>query len=118
MRILLQASPLLAETLALQLTRDQPGWAVAFKPDQLDGKPSLVIWSIEAITSLAAIDRETRATAERWPSTPLLLLLPDELAIEKDASLSLPAKCDSLEAAAKIRGAVRTHHGHRRARTG
>lgn len=91
MRILLQASPLLAETLALQLTRDQPGWAVAFKPDQLDGKPSLVIWSIEAITSLAAIDRETRATAERWPSTPLLLLLPDELAIGKDALLSLPA---------------------------
>ena len=91
MRILLQASPLLAETLALQLTRDQPAWAVGFKPDQLDGKPSLVIWSIDAITSLAAIDREARASGERWPSTPLLLLLPAEITIQRDALLTLPA---------------------------
>ena len=91
MRILLQASPLLAETLALQLTRDHPAWAVGFKPDQLDGKPSLVIWSIDAITSLAAIDREARASGERWPSTPLLLLLPAELTIQRDALLTLPA---------------------------
>ena len=43
-RILLQAPPLLAESLALQLTREQPGWAVALKPEQLKGRPSLLIW--------------------------------------------------------------------------
>ncbi len=91
MRILLQAPPLLAESLALQLTREQPGWAVALKPDQLTGRPSLVIWSIDAVTSLAAIDREARANGERWPSTPLLLLIPEDLTIAQEALLALPA---------------------------
>ncbi|MGB1416791.1 MAG: DUF3685 domain-containing protein [Synechococcus sp.] len=90
-RILLQAPPLLAESLALQLTREQPGWAVALKPEQLKGRPSLLIWSIDAVSSLAAIDREARATGERWPSTPLLILLPDDLALSQDALLALPA---------------------------
>ena len=91
MRILLQAPALLAETLALELTRAHPEWTVVLQAQALDGAPSLLIWSIDTVLSLSAIEREVQAQSERWPSTPILLLLPDGLASSEEALLNLPA---------------------------
>jgi len=90
-RILLQAPALLAETLALELTRAHPEWTVVLQAQALDGAPSLLIWSIDTVSSLSAIEREVQAQSERWPSTPILLLLPDGLASSEEALLNLPA---------------------------
>jgi len=90
-RILLQAPALLAETLALELTRAHPEWTVVLQAQALDGAPSLLIWSIDTVLSLSAIEREVQAQSERWPSTPILLLLPDGLASSEEALLNLPA---------------------------
>ena len=67
MRILLQAPALLAETLALELTRAHPEWTVVLQAQALDGAPSLLIWSIDTVLSLSAIEREVQAQSERWP---------------------------------------------------
>ena len=91
MRILLQAPALLAETLALELTRAHPEWTVVLQAQALDGAPSLLIWSIDTVLSLSAIEREVQAQSERWPLTPILLLLPDGLASSEEALLNLPA---------------------------
>ena len=91
MRILLQAPALLAESLALELTRSHPEWTVVLQAQALDGAPSLLIWSIDTVLSLSAIEREVQAQSERWPSTPILLLLPDGLASSEEALLNLPA---------------------------
>ena len=91
MRILLQAPALLAETLALELTRAHPEWTVVLQAQALDGAPSLLIWSIDTVLSLTAIEREVQAQSERWPSTPILLLLPDALVSSEEALLNLPA---------------------------
>lgn len=91
MRILLQAPALLAETLALELTRAHPEWTVVLQAQALDGAPSLLIWSIDTVSSLSAIEREVQAQSERWPLTPILLLLPDGLASSEEALLNLPA---------------------------
>jgi len=90
-RILLQAPALLAESLALELTRSHPEWTVVLQAQALDGAPSLLIWSIDTVLSLSAIEREVQAQSERWPSTPILLLLPDGLASSEEALLNLPA---------------------------
>jgi len=90
-RILLQAPALLAESLALELTRSHPEWTVVLQGQALDGAPSLLIWSIDTVLSLSAIEREVQAQSERWPSTPILLLLPDGLASSEEALLNLPA---------------------------
>ena len=91
MRILLQAPALLAESLALELTRSHPEWTVVLQGQALDGAPSLLIWSIDTVLSLSAIEREVQAQSERWPSTPILLLLPDGLASSQEVLLNLPA---------------------------
>ena len=91
MRILLQAPSLLAESLALELTRSHPEWTVVLQAQALDGAPSLLIWSIDTVSSLSAIEREVQAQSERWPLTPILLLLPDGLASSEEALLNLPA---------------------------
>ena len=46
------------------------------RADQLDGHPALVIWSLDRVISLTAIEREARRLQERWQPAPLLLLLP------------------------------------------
>ena len=56
----------------------------------LDGAPSLLIWSIDTVLSLSAIEREVQAQSERWPLTPILLLL-HSLASSEEALLNLPA---------------------------
>ena len=91
MRILLLAPDLLGESLALQLTTANPGWDVLLKPDQLPGHPALVVWSIDAVTSLGAIQQEVMRLGERWQPAPLLLLLPPDVAASREQLLSLSA---------------------------
>ncbi|WP_037988460.1 DUF3685 domain-containing protein [Synechococcus sp. BL107] len=90
-RILLLAPDLLGESLALQLTTANPGWDVLLKPDQLPGHPALVVWSIDAVTSLGAIQQEAIRLGERWQPAPLLLLLPPDVAATREQLLSLSA---------------------------
>ena len=91
MRILLLAPDLLGESLALQLTTANPGWDVLLKPDQLPGHPALVVWSIDAVTSLGAIQQEAIRLGERWQPAPLLLLLPPDVVATREQLLSLSA---------------------------
>ena len=91
MRILLLAPDLLAETLALQLTAADHSLEVMLRAEQLAGHPALVIWSLDRVISLTAIEREARRLQERWQPAPLLLLLPADLTLDRDQILSLPA---------------------------
>jgi len=90
-RILLLAPVLLGESLALQLTSADEDLEVMLQADQLGGHPALVIWSIDAVSSFTAIRREALLLQERWHPAPLLLLLPPQLPVSRDALLSLPA---------------------------
>ena len=91
MRILLLAPDLLAESLALQLTAADESLEVMLRAEQLAGHPALVIWSLDRVISLTAIEREARRLQERWQPAPLLLLLPADLSLDRDQILSLPA---------------------------
>ena len=90
-RILLLAPKLLGESLALQLTTINGDLDVILRPEALVGHPKLVIWSIDAVSSLAAVRREVSVLQERWHPAPLLLLLPADLSASRDALLGLPA---------------------------
>ena len=91
MRILLLAPDLLGESLALQLTAVDESLEVMLRAEQLAGHPALVIWSLDRVISLTAIEREARRLQERWQPAPLLLLLPADLSLDRDQILSLPA---------------------------
>ena len=90
-RILLLAPKLLGESLALQLTTINGDLDVILRPEALVGHPKLVIWSIDAVSSLAAVRQEVSVLQERWHPAPLLLLLPADLSASRDALLGLPA---------------------------
>ncbi len=90
--MLLLAPEPFGESLALQLTSRMPGWDVVMKAEQLDGSPKLVIWSIDALLSLPALQQEVRRLQERWQPAPLLLLLPESLPAGRDQLLALGAE--------------------------
>ena len=56
--MLLLAPDLLGESLALKLTSARTDWEVVLRPDRLNGSPALVIWSIDTVSSLWAIQQE------------------------------------------------------------
>ena len=91
-RILLLAPDLLGESLALQLTRRQSDWEVSLRPDALNGHPQIVIWSIDKLPSLSALQREVLLLQERWHPAPLLLLLPVNVEASRDQLLTLSAE--------------------------
>jgi len=90
-RILLLAPDLLGESLALQLTAAKPGWEVFLKPEHLSGTPGVVIWSLDHLSSLVAIQQELRRLEQRWQPAPILLLLPTELPASREQLLALAA---------------------------
>jgi len=90
--MLLLAPEPFGESLALQLTSRMPAWDVVMKAEQLDGSPKLVIWSIDALLSLPALQQEVRRLQERWQPAPLLLLLPESLPAGRDQLLALGAE--------------------------
>ena len=90
--MLLLAPEPFGESLALQLTSRMPGWDVVLKAEQLYGSPKMVIWSIDALLSLPALQQEVRRLQERWQPAPLLLLLPESLTAGRDQLLALGAE--------------------------
>ena len=86
------APDLLGESLALQLTRRQSDWEVSLRPDALNGHPQIVIWSIDKLPSLSALQREVLLLQERWHPAPLLLLLPRNVEASRDQLLTLSAE--------------------------
>ena len=94
-RMLLLAPDLLGESLALKLTSARDDWEVVLRPERLTGAPSLVIWSIDTVASLASLQHELFALQERWQPAPVLLLLPSELRLSREQLLELPAAGNS-----------------------
>ena len=90
--MLLLAPEPFGESLALQLTSRMSGWNVVLKAEQLKGAPKLVIWSIDALLSLPALQQEVRRLQERWQPAPLLLLLPESFTASRDQLLALGAE--------------------------
>ena len=90
--MLLLAPEPFGESLALQLTRQNPDWEVLLRPEQLNGAPRLVIWSIDALLSIPALQQEVQQLQERWQPAPLLLLLPDPVTSSRDQLLALGAE--------------------------
>ena len=86
------APDLLGESLALQLTSRQSDWQVLLRPDELKGHPQIVIWSIDKVASLSALQREVMQLQERWKPAPLLLLLPVTISASRDQLLTLTAE--------------------------
>ena len=64
--MLLLAPGPFGESLALQLTSQRPSWEVALKPEQLAGAPHVVIWSIDALLSIPALQQEVHQLQQRW----------------------------------------------------
>jgi len=91
-RILLLAPELLGESLALQLTTGRPDLEVSMRPEQVQGAPRLVIWSVDPLLSVRALQQEVLQLQERWLPAPLLLLLPESLVVERDQLLALSAE--------------------------
>ena len=89
--MLLLAPDLLGESLALKLTSARTDWEVVLRPERLTGSPALVIWSIDTVSSLSAIQQELFSLQERWQPAPVLLLLPSELRLSREQLLELPA---------------------------
>lgn len=88
-KILLLAPDLLGESLALQLTTAEPDIEVALKPDQLKGRPALVIWSIQRIESVAPLKMQLQNMQDHWQPAPLLLLLPTDHQLDATELMSL-----------------------------
>jgi len=75
-QLLLFAEPLLREGLTRLLEAPEAGYRVAAKPEDLGGRPQLVIWHPGSASTLASLERELEQLRSRWHPAPLLLLLP------------------------------------------
>ncbi len=95
------ASDLLAESLAIELTRTNTELIVYAKPDELTKHPSLIIWSIENLEALSSIQIELQRIHKNWEPTSVLLLLPDNIRIA--ASELLLLECAGLLQAPDIK---------------
>ncbi len=88
-QILLIASDLLGESLALQLNDANPDIEVILKADQIKTRPSLVIWVLEGIEILNAIELELQRLQEHWKPSPVLLVLPSKVRLKEEELLFL-----------------------------
>ncbi|WP_320674519.1 DUF3685 domain-containing protein [Prochlorococcus sp. MIT 1341] len=88
-QILLLASDLLGESLALQLTQSDLDVEVFTKSGQLNKYPSLVIWSIETLETLTTIEIELKKLQAHWEPSPVLVLLPEKVRISAMELLKL-----------------------------
>ena len=93
--ILLFAPDLLGESLAAEIPTDERPLQVRLSADQLQGHPSLVIWSLPTEPQPLILQREILQLQQRWTPAPILLLLPadfrgdpqDLLALNSDGIL-------------------------------
>ncbi len=85
------AEPLQREGLS-QWLHNHCGWQVLSDADQLEGAPSLVIWSLPGHSEPAGLAIELAQLQERWQPAPLLLLLPAHHPYSAAFLLDLPAQ--------------------------
>jgi hypothetical protein len=78
-------------------------------PDQLEGAPSLVVWTLTTQPPASGLVEELRHLQDRWHPTPVLLILSSALGLPRDLLLNLPLQ-GLLEGPdpAILRGAVDT----------
>lgn len=108
-QVLLLADPLTREGLKRWLTLDPPRYRLLDAPDQLEGAPSLLIWSLTHQPPASALVEELRHLQDRWHPNPVLLVFPTALGLPRDLLLNLPLQ-GLLEGPdpATLRGAVDT----------
>ncbi|WP_320676703.1 DUF3685 domain-containing protein [Prochlorococcus sp. MIT 1300] len=99
-QVLLLASDLLGESLALQLNNSECDIQVFLNRDQLTHQPALIIWSIESIEAPNAIQFELKQLKRSWNSTPVLLLIPSQVRLNSLELLELD--CPGLLQAADL----------------
>ncbi|MEB3334085.1 MAG: DUF3685 domain-containing protein [Cyanobacteriota bacterium] len=87
--LLLLADPLSREGLRRWLTLDPPRYRLVDSPDQLEGVPRLVIWTLTSQPSAPALVEELRQLQERWHPCPVLLILSSALRLPRDLLLNL-----------------------------
>ena len=92
--ILLFAPDLLGESLAAEIATEELPLLVRRSADQLQGHPSLVIWSLPTETQPLILQREILQLQQRWTPAPTLLLLPADYGRDPQALLSL--NCDGI----------------------
>ena len=92
--ILLFAPDLLGESLAAEIATEELPLLVRRSADQLQGHPSLVIWSLPTETQPLILQREILRLQQRWTPAPTLLLLPADYGRDPQALLSL--NCDGI----------------------
>ncbi len=90
-QILLLADPLTREGLKRWLTQEPPLYRCVESPNQLEGAPRLVVWSLTIQPPANALIEELRGLQERWHPAPVLLLSSGgSLAYPRDVLLDLP----------------------------
>lgn len=108
-QILLLADPLPREGLKRWLSQDPPLVRVVESPDQLEGAPRLVLWSLTTQPPAPSLVEELRLLQERWHPAPVLLHGSAAFSYPRDLLLDLPLQ-GLLEApdASTLREAVIT----------
>jgi hypothetical protein len=108
-QLLLLADPLQQQGIAAMLQADPSLGQVVFRPEDLDGAPQLVIWSLAAPPPAASLELELQRLSERWQPAPILLVLPGGHGYSALPLLQLPVQ-GLLEAptASPLREAVAT----------
>lgn len=89
-QILLLADPLPREGLKRWLTQDPPLYCLVDQPDQLEGAPRLILWSLTIQPPANALLEELRLLQERWHPAPVLLLCTTTLTYSRQFLLDLP----------------------------
>ena len=92
--ILLFAPDLLGESLAAEIPTDERPLQVRLSADQLQGHPSLVIWSLPTEPQPLILQREILQLQQRWTPAPILLLLPADFKGDPQDLLAL--NCDGV----------------------
>ena len=94
-QLLLFAEPLLRDGLTRLLTAQADLYTVAQTPEELKGRPQLVLWQVAGPgsrgASLESLDHELQLLQERWQPAPLLLLLPAGHGLAHGSLVQLPA---------------------------
>jgi hypothetical protein len=108
-QILLLSDALSREGLKRWLEQDPPRFRLVDGPEQLEGAPRLLIWSLTTLPPAASLREEIRLLQERWHPAPLLLLSSGALSYPRELLLDLPLQ-GLLEApdAPTLRDAVDT----------
>jgi hypothetical protein len=89
-QILLLADPLPREGLKRWLSLDPPRYRLVDSPENLEGAPALLIWSLTGQPPVHALLEELGHLRERWHPAPVLLILAGSLSLPRDLLLDLP----------------------------